>query len=126
MIDNHTSSHAMETSFRSSLSSETGWARVFKDGSILERSHGVEAGIHRELFSFYLPMGPLTTAFDGEVEAITVAVQHPSIRAHSFERSVLTSGSKSVLQAFQKDLKSVQRILECWILLKELAKRISL
>lgn len=92
---------------------------------MLDGTRGAGAGIHCELFNFYLPIGPCATAFDGEIEAITVAIQQLSIRKHSFERAVILSDSKSALQALLNKQNNSQRILECKSLLKVLVHRIS-
>ena len=54
---------------------ENDWLCIFTDGSMLVRTCSTGANIHCELFNFYLPTRPRTTAFDGEIEAIVVAVQ---------------------------------------------------
>ncbi|GFT77974.1 RNase H domain-containing protein [Trichonephila clavipes] len=51
------------------------------------------------LFSFYLHAGPLTTHFDGEVEAIHIAFQQLAVRLPPIERAVILSDSTSALQA---------------------------
>ncbi|GFS95844.1 uncharacterized protein LOC103524116 [Trichonephila clavipes] len=56
-------------------------------------------GVFSHLFSFYLHAGPLTTHFDGEVEAIHVALQQLAVRLPPIERAVILSDSTSALQA---------------------------
>ncbi|GFT61197.1 uncharacterized protein LOC103524116 [Trichonephila clavipes] len=51
------------------------------------------------LFSFYLHAGPLTTHFDGEVEAIHIALQQLAVHLPPIERAVILSDSTSALQA---------------------------
>ncbi|GFY19891.1 uncharacterized protein LOC103524116 [Trichonephila clavipes] len=51
------------------------------------------------LFSFYLHAGPLTTHFDGEVEAIHIALQQLAVRLPPIERAVILSDSTSAFQA---------------------------
>ena len=58
---------------------------AFTDDSMLNRTHGAGANIHCELYNYYLPKGPCTTDFDGEIEIIVVAVQQLSIRVHLFK-----------------------------------------
>ncbi|GFU97463.1 polypeptide N-acetylgalactosaminyltransferase 10 [Trichonephila clavipes] len=41
---------------------------------------GAGIGVFSHLFSFYLHAGPLTTHFDGEVEAIHIALQQLAVR----------------------------------------------
>lgn len=54
------------------------------------------AGVFCKLFNFCLPVGSFTTTFDGETEAIAVAVQQPSLRESVFNRAVVLSNSKSL------------------------------
>ncbi|GFV56529.1 uncharacterized protein LOC103521360 [Trichonephila clavipes] len=56
-------------------------------------------GVFSHLFSFYLHAGPLTTHFDGEVEAIHIALQQLAVRLPPIERAVILSDSTSALQA---------------------------
>ncbi|GFU92494.1 RNase H domain-containing protein [Trichonephila clavipes] len=51
------------------------------------------------LFSFYLHAGLLTTHFDGEVEAIHIALQQLAVRLPPIERAVILSDPTSALQA---------------------------
>ncbi|GFV57145.1 uncharacterized protein TNCV_3174221 [Trichonephila clavipes] len=48
---------------------------------------------------FYLHAGPLITTFDGEVEAIHIALQQLAVRLPPIERAVIISDSTSALQA---------------------------
>ncbi|GFY26079.1 uncharacterized protein LOC103524116 [Trichonephila clavipes] len=56
-------------------------------------------GIQSPLLLLYLHAGPLTTHFDGEVEAIHIALQQLAVRLPPIERAVILSGSTSALQA---------------------------
>ncbi|GFS61972.1 uncharacterized protein LOC103524116 [Trichonephila clavipes] len=49
--------------------------------------------------STYLHAGPFTTHFDGEVEAIHIALQQLAVRLPPIERAVILSDSTSALQA---------------------------
>jgi len=71
-------------------------------------------------------MGPLTTFYDGEIEAIAVTIQQLLVRSHSFTRAVILSVSKGALQVFLNNQKSSQTILECRSFLKALTQRISI
>ncbi|GFW60506.1 uncharacterized protein LOC103524116 [Trichonephila clavipes] len=56
------------------------WLHIYTDGSILDFAQGAGIGVFSHLFSFYLHAGPLTTHFDGEVEAIHIALQQLAVR----------------------------------------------
>ncbi|GFW71041.1 uncharacterized protein LOC103524116 [Trichonephila clavipes] len=62
-------------------------------------AQGAGIGVFSHLFSFYLHAGPLTIHFDGEVEAIHIALQQHAVRLPSIERAVILSDSTSALQA---------------------------
>ncbi|GFW44905.1 RNase H domain-containing protein [Trichonephila clavipes] len=66
---------------------------------LLDFAQGAGIGVFSHLFSFYLHAGPLTTHFDGEVEAIHVALQQLAVRLPPIERAVILSDSTSALQA---------------------------
>ncbi|GFX62598.1 RNase H domain-containing protein [Trichonephila clavipes] len=88
--------------------------------------HGAEASIFCELLSFYLPLGIFTTSFDGEIEAIAVAVEQLSLRSSEFNRVVIFSDSKSALQALSQNcLCNSQRIFKCRSFLQEVPHKIS-
>ncbi|GFS59229.1 uncharacterized protein LOC103524116 [Trichonephila clavipes] len=75
------------------------WLHIYTDGSLLDFSRGTGIGVFSHLFSFYLHAGPLTTHFDGEVEAIHIALQQLAVRLPPIERAVILSDSTSALQA---------------------------
>ncbi|GFT48729.1 uncharacterized protein LOC103524116 [Trichonephila clavipes] len=75
------------------------WLHIYTDGSLLDFSQGAGIGVFSHLFSFYLHTGPLTTHFDGEVEAIHIALQQLAVRLPPIERAVILSDSTSALQA---------------------------
>ncbi|GFT29700.1 uncharacterized protein LOC103524116 [Trichonephila clavipes] len=74
------------------------WLHIYTDGSLLDFAQGAGIGVFSHLFSFYLHAGPLTTHFDGEVEAIHIALQQLAVRL-PIERAVILSDSTSALQA---------------------------
>ncbi|GFW40231.1 probable RNA-directed DNA polymerase from transposon BS [Trichonephila clavipes] len=55
-------------------------ASHYTDGALLDFAQGAGIGVFSHLFSFYLHAGPLTTHFDGEVEAIHIALQQLAVR----------------------------------------------
>ncbi|GFV11475.1 uncharacterized protein LOC103521360 [Trichonephila clavipes] len=75
------------------------WLHIYTDGSLLDFAQGAGIGVFSHLFSFYLHAGPLTTHFDGEVEAIHIALQQHAVRLPPIERAVILSDSTSALQA---------------------------
>ncbi|GFW14916.1 uncharacterized protein LOC103521360 [Trichonephila clavipes] len=75
------------------------WLHIYTDGSLLDFAQGAGFGVFSHLFSFYLHAGPLTTHFDGEVEAIHIALQQLAVRLPPIERAVILSDSTSALQA---------------------------
>ncbi|GFV65923.1 uncharacterized protein LOC103524116 [Trichonephila clavipes] len=74
------------------------WLHIYTDGSLLDFAQGAGIGVFSHLF-FYLHTGPLTTHFDGEVEAIHIALQQLAVRLPPIERAVILSDSTSALQA---------------------------
>ncbi|GFX51313.1 putative RNA-directed DNA polymerase from transposon X-element [Trichonephila clavipes] len=54
------------------------WLHIYTDGSLLDFAQGAGIGVFSHLF-FYLHAGPLTTHFDGEVEAIHIALQQLAV-----------------------------------------------
>ncbi|GFS78425.1 uncharacterized protein LOC103524116 [Trichonephila clavipes] len=75
------------------------WLHIYTDGSLLDFAQGAGIGVFSHLFSFYLHAGPLTTHFDGEVEAIHIALQQLAVRLLPIKRAVILSDSTSALQA---------------------------
>ncbi|GFT19661.1 uncharacterized protein LOC103524116 [Trichonephila clavipes] len=66
---------------------------------LLDFAQGAGIGVFSHLFSFYLHAGPLTTHFDGEVEAIHIALQQLAVRLPPIERAAILSDSTSAPQA---------------------------
>ncbi|GFX49698.1 uncharacterized protein LOC103524116 [Trichonephila clavipes] len=75
------------------------WLHIYTDGSLLDFAQGSGIGVFSHLFSFYLHAGPFTTHFDGEVEAIHIALQQLAVCLPPIERAVILSDSTSALQA---------------------------
>ncbi|GFS98938.1 uncharacterized protein LOC103524116 [Trichonephila clavipes] len=73
------------------------WLHIYTDGSLLDFAQGAGIGVFNHLF--YLHAGPLTTHFDGEVEATHIALQQLAVRLLPIERAVILSDSTSALQA---------------------------
>ncbi|GFV29293.1 probable RNA-directed DNA polymerase from transposon X-element [Trichonephila clavipes] len=75
------------------------WLHIYTDGSLLDFAQVAGIGVFSHLFFFYLYAGPLTTHFDGKVEAIHIALQQLAVRLPPIERAVILSDSTSALQA---------------------------
>jgi len=54
---------------------EDKWLHILTDGSQIEGYINAGAGIHCEHFSCYMPLGQHSNAFDGEIEAIRIALR---------------------------------------------------
>jgi hypothetical protein len=54
------------------------YLRIYTDGSLSKIDGKAGAGIHSELFSHYISVGSNRTSFDGEITAMTMALQHYS------------------------------------------------
>ncbi|GFX29288.1 uncharacterized protein LOC103524116 [Trichonephila clavipes] len=84
-----------------------------------------DIGIFSHLFSFYLHAGPLTTHFDGEVEAIHIALQQLVVRLPPIERAVILSDSTSALQALSNyNENNCLRVQNCRELLAKIKGKI--
>ena len=72
------------------------WIHFFTDGSLIGNCAG--AAIYSTLFSFYLPLRQFQTNFDGELEAINIALQQLYCHLLLFTKVVVLSDSKSALE----------------------------
>ncbi|GFW93656.1 uncharacterized protein LOC103524116 [Trichonephila clavipes] len=73
------------------------WLHIYTDGSLLDFAQGAGIGIFSHLFS-YLHASPLTTHFDGEVEAIHIAL---AVRLPPIERARTPGKDKKGKIVFQ-------------------------
>jgi len=73
------------------------WLHIFTDGSQIDGY--INAGIHCEHFSCYMPLGQHSTAFDGEIEAICTALRLLNLHLNKVERAVILSDSKAAIQS---------------------------
>ena len=71
------------------------WLHIFIDGSQIDGY--INAGIHCELSSCYMPLGQHSTAFEGEIEAIRTALRLLNLLPNKFERAVIFSDSKAAI-----------------------------
>jgi len=72
------------------------WLHIFTDGSQIGYINA-GAGIHYELFSWYIPLGQHSTASDGEIEAICTALRVLNLYQNKFDTAVIFSDSKAVI-----------------------------
>ncbi|GFU31211.1 probable RNA-directed DNA polymerase from transposon BS [Trichonephila clavipes] len=101
------------------------WLHIYTDGSLLDFAQGAGIGVFSHLFSFYLHAGPLTTHFDGEVEAIHIALQQLAVRLPPIERAVILSDSTSALQALSNyNENNCLRVQNCGELLGKIKGKI--
>ena len=75
------------------------WLHIYTDGSQIEKSGLTGAGIHSELFSIYFTLGTNHVSFDGEIKAITIALQQLLGRTSSFSKVVILSDCKSAISS---------------------------
>ncbi|GFX11503.1 uncharacterized protein LOC103524116 [Trichonephila clavipes] len=101
------------------------WLHIYTDGSLLDFAQGAGIGVFSHLFPFYLHAGPLTTHFDGEVEAIHIALQQLAVRLPPIERAVILSDSTSALQALSNyNENNCLRVQNCRELLGKIKEKI--
>jgi hypothetical protein len=64
------------------------WLHIYTEGTLTEnnREAGAGTGIHCKLFSFYLTLGHHTTQFDGELEAMNIAIRQTVSRTGPSKR----------------------------------------
>ncbi|GFV18733.1 uncharacterized protein LOC103524116 [Trichonephila clavipes] len=102
------------------------WLHIYTYGSLLDFAQGAGIGVFSHLFSFYLHAGPLTTHFDGEVEAIHIALQQLAVRLPPIERAVILSDSTSALQALSNyNENNCLRVQNCRELLGKIKGKIN-
>ncbi|XP_035222883.1 uncharacterized protein LOC118195667 [Stegodyphus dumicola] len=80
------------------------WLHIYTDSSLLDFTQGAGAGVFCDLTSFYLHVGSHTTHFDGEVEAIHLALQQLFSHLSPLDKAVSLSDSSSALQALESNL----------------------
>lgn len=106
------------------------WLHVYTDGSMQDPEKGAGAGITCDLFAFYKGLGPHTTNYDGEIEAIKFAIQQLLFRTHKFNKVVILSDSKAAIQAIvsmdETPTREIQEIRKMLQQLKSLKKQVNL
>jgi ribonuclease HI len=89
------------------------WIHIYTDGSLLDFSQGAGAGVYSDLFSFYHHAGLFTTHFDGELDAIRIALQQLVVRLSSHQKAVIFSDSISALQALSSNQEIACSRIKC-------------
>ncbi|GFQ91817.1 uncharacterized protein LOC103523915 [Trichonephila clavata] len=106
---------------------EPDWVRICTDGSPLKDFESAGAGVYYHLFSFYLTTGKFTTAFDGELAALEVALAQLHCHLNIFIRAVVFCDSKAAVFAVHSNSTPASfNILDCKKLLKSLSEEIVL
>jgi hypothetical protein len=67
------------------LYTEWDWLHIYTDASVTDEN-GKRAGIYCKLFSFYWSLGQHTTHFDGQIEAVNIALRQLFGRVGSFKK----------------------------------------
>ncbi|VDO09771.1 unnamed protein product [Rodentolepis nana] len=75
------------------------WLQVFTDGSHIESQANVGAGVYSELFSFYAAVGDNRSAFEGEIEAIRIALCQLCGLDTKFTKAVIHSDLQSAIDS---------------------------
>ena len=96
------------------------WLHIYTDGSQIGKNGKVGVGVYSSLFSFYHTLGDYHTNFDGEMEAIRLALEQLLLRPNSFEKTVLLSDSQAALQAIASAQPRDSRVAATRSLLMEL------
>ena len=78
---------------------EKDWLRVFTDGSQADEANTTWAGVHSKLFSQYATVGVKKSNFNGEIEAISLALQQLLYQLQAFEKVLILVDSKAAIQA---------------------------
>ncbi|VDN99916.1 unnamed protein product [Rodentolepis nana] len=90
------------------------WLQVFTDGSYTENQANVGAGVYSELFSFYAAAGHNRSAFEGEIEAIRIALRQLCCLDTKFTKAVMLSDSQSAINSIgNREPPKTAEIKEC-------------
>ena len=82
---------------------EEEWLRIYTDGSQMDTTNTTGAGVYCKLFSQYASVGTNTTNFDGEIEAVFLALQQLLYRIDAFRKVVFLVDSKAAIQAISSN-----------------------
>jgi ribonuclease HI len=97
------------------------WLHVYTDGSLFDDHMTAGSGVFSSLFSFYASAGKYRTAFDGEVEAIRIALKQLLVFVEKFSKVVLFSDSQAAIQAIGSNSPPLSdEIFQCRVYLRNL------
>ncbi|KAJ4439355.1 hypothetical protein ANN_07477 [Periplaneta americana] len=98
------------------------WLHIYTDGSTTENLTG--AGVACTHFSLYHSVGRDTTNYDGEIEAIHIALrQLLNLPLNKYNKAVILSDSKAAIQGICSNAtKKSTKIRECYKMLTKLQK----
>lgn len=104
-----------------SLYPEPHWFKIFTNGSYSPNQPNAGAGVFCSLFAFYIPVGTESTAYNGKITVICVAVEQLLCFLDKFSNVVFLFNS----QAARYSMKSVDSlssgdILKCQMPVKKL------
>nr|CDS31781.2 reverse transcriptase [Hymenolepis microstoma] len=106
------------------------WLQVFTDGPYVENQANVGFGVYSELFTFFAAVGQNRSPFEGEIEAIKIALGQLCCRYTKFTNAVILLNSQSAIQSIgNREPSNTAEIYECknlYQLLKEKNKTIVL
>jgi hypothetical protein len=81
---------------------EWDWLHIYAVGSLTYKNGNAGAGVHCKLRSFCLTLGQQATHFDGELEAMNIALQQHFSRIASFAKAVIFSASTAAIWSLAK------------------------
>nr|CUU98867.1 hypothetical transcript [Hymenolepis microstoma] len=75
------------------------WLQIFTDGSYVENQANVGTEVYSELSIFFAATGQKESAFEGEIEAIKIALDQLCCRDTKFTNAFILSDSQSAIQS---------------------------
>ncbi|XP_042906986.1 uncharacterized protein [Parasteatoda tepidariorum] len=91
--------------------------RIYTDGSRVDQRVSARAGVFCHLFSAYASVGCYASAYDGEIEAILIALKKLQCRTDQFSSAVILTDSKAALLDINSPLIpqsiSIQKCIDC-------------
>lgn len=78
---------------------QTEWLHIYTDGSLTEANGIAGAGVYSEIFCFYKALGQYYSHFDGELEAINLALRQFLSVSKGHKKVVIFCDSTSAIQA---------------------------
>ncbi|GFX45006.1 hypothetical protein TNCV_3430551 [Trichonephila clavipes] len=89
-----------------------------------EIEEGAGARVFCDLYSFYSHVGSHTTHYDGEIEAIHLALHQFSARLSTPDKAVILSDSSSAIQALVSNQDKTARAQDCRKLLSRIPTKV--